>query len=542
MVGGCSALHYSEETLDGTDQERPLETILVFLGMQSPQHAATSPLSHLVPLQTDSADMRSELSKNVTASFQACMESPCLPRVLVVTSDMGSSNPAVWRMLGFSSHRDSETVCSIPHPHFEGRTLYFIADPAHVLKNYRAQLLRSTCFYLSDVTVRQHNLPGNKIDVNDVQAVLDHDSENDLKIANGLSAVHVKDGHFTKMKVSVAVQLFREVPPAIRYLIKQAKLPVEAETIAWFFDLLRKWHNLMSSRHPVLALSKADISKYEDAVRILHLAQDTVRNMKMGTTSHWKPSQAGLLISTSVVLSLSEELLNRYSYKYVLTGRLNQDCLENIFSVVRLKKPVPNAYNMKCALKLICVGQFLHTPKSTSYDIDNSLHLVDLLDPDFKTKPLDFRGDEEHLEDLFLEDISSVECDILAFFGGFLLKAVLKATGNCNLCKEALLDDGNGSHNTLIDLKKYVKGARNLIRPSDSMMTVLVQYEERFKGFATADAILDLKAPFRSISRFLAENVDVRLGVCEQHEEKVEKLILERSHQFQLMFVGPMTW
>uniref|UniRef100_A0A147BN90 Putative tick transposon n=1 Tax=Ixodes ricinus TaxID=34613 RepID=A0A147BN90_IXORI len=441
---------------------------------------------------------------------------------------MGSSNRAVWRMLGFSSHRDSETVCSIPHPHLEGRTLYFMADPAHVLKNYRAQLLRSTCFYLSDVTVRQHNLPGNKIDINDVQAVLDHDSENDLKIANGLSAVHVKDGHFTKMKVSVAVQLFREAPPAIRYLIKQGKLPVEAETTAWFFDLLRKWHNLMSSRHPVLALSKADISKYEDAVGILHLAQDTVRNMKMGTTSHWKPSQAGLLISTSVVLSLSEELLNRYSYKYVLTGRLNQDCLENIFSVVRLKKPVPNAYDMKCALKLICVGQFLHTPKSTSYDIDDSLHLVDLLDPDFKTKPLDFRGDEEHLEDLFLEDISSVECDILAFFGGFLLKAVLKVAGNCNLCKEALLDDGNGSHNTLIDLKEYVKGASNLIRPSDSVMTVLVQYEERFKGFATADAILDLKAPFRSISRFLAENVDVRLGVCEQHEKKVEKLFLER--------------
>lgn len=73
-----------------------------------------------------------------------------------------------------------------------------------------------------------------------------------------------------------------------------------------------------------------------------------------------------------------------------------------------------------------------------------------------------------------------------------------------------------------------MKGAHNLIRPSDSMVTVLVQYGERFKGFATADTILDPKAPFRSISRFLAGNVDVRLGACEQHEEKVEELFLER--------------
>lgn len=303
---------------------------------------------------------------------------------------------------------------------------------------------------------------------------------------------------------------------------------MEADTTAWFFDLLRKWYSLMSSRHPVLALSKVDLSRYEEAVGILHLAQDTVRHMKMGMTSHWKPSQAGLLISTSVVLSLSEELLSKHRYKYVLTGRLNQDCLENIFSVLRLKKPIPNAYDVKCALKLICVGQFLHTPKSTSYDVDDSLHLVDLLDPTLRNKPMDFGDDEEHLEDLFIEEITSVECDILAFFGGFLVRGVLKTTNNCEHCRRALVGDGDGNYNTLIELKEYVKGARNLTRPSDSVVTVLVQFEERFKGFVTADAILDLKAPFRTISRFLSESVQVNLGACDQHKEKVEKLFLQK--------------
>lgn len=57
-----------------------------------PQHAATSPLSHFVPLQTHSADIRSELSKDVTAPFQACMENPSLPRCVVISSSTDSDN------------------------------------------------------------------------------------------------------------------------------------------------------------------------------------------------------------------------------------------------------------------------------------------------------------------------------------------------------------------------------------------------------------------------------------------------------------------
>lgn len=95
----------------------------------------------------------------------------------------------------------------------------------------------------------------------------------------------------------------------------------------------------------------------------------------MGKTAHWKPSQAGLLISTTVVLCLSDELLKKRGYRYLLTGRLIQDCLENIFSVVRLRKPIPSAYDVKCALKMICVSRYLHTPTSSNYNEDDSLHL-----------------------------------------------------------------------------------------------------------------------------------------------------------------------
>ncbi|KAH7973964.1 hypothetical protein HPB49_007907 [Dermacentor silvarum] len=174
------------------------------------------------------------------------------------------------------------------------------------------------------------------------------------------------------MKMCIAVQFFREAPPAIRYLIREGILEPEAETTAWFLELISKWYTLMSSRHPSVAQRLQDVTKHHAVVGTLCSALETIQGMNMGNSSQWKPSQAGLMITTTVVLCLQALLLESENYKFLLTSRMLQDCLENLFSVVRLRKPVPDAY-MKCALKLVCVSQFFHTPATTSYDIDDSV-------------------------------------------------------------------------------------------------------------------------------------------------------------------------
>ncbi|KAH9364604.1 hypothetical protein HPB48_022069 [Haemaphysalis longicornis] len=118
------------------------------------------------------------------------------------------------------------------------------------------------------------------------------------------------------MKVNIAVELFREAPPAIRYLIKLKMLHPEAKATAWFFYLVTKWYTLMSSRLPIVALSHFDRAKHQEAVATLQLACATFTRMNVGATAHWKPSQAGLFVSTTVVLRLSEELLPRREYLY----------------------------------------------------------------------------------------------------------------------------------------------------------------------------------------------------------------------------------
>lgn len=477
---------------------------------------------HFTGRSTDGSLLKELIFHLIALCFEVSL------RVLVVTSDMGNANRKVWQLLEFSSHRHSETVCSIPHPHLDGRELYFMADPAHVLKNIRGQLLRSGSFTLGKETTEEHCIPGKTVSLEHVEAVLKYDRKNDLKIANKLSDIHVSDGHFAKMKVNIAVQLFREAPPAIRYLIKLKILDPEAEATAWFFDLVTKWYTLMSSRHPIVALSHFDRAKHQEAVGTLQLACATFTRMNMGATAHWKPSQAGLLVSTTVVLRLSEELLVRRGYLYLLTARLIQDCLENIFSVVRLKKPVPSAYDVKCALKAICVSQFVHTPKTSSYNIDDSSYLADLLDPSLKKLEEDPIQQAEELENLFVIGLTEAECDIVAYIGGFLLRSILKSIDNCKSCRAALTDSASGKYSSLIQLKEYVKNAGNLIQPSTSVMTVLMDCEENFKTFAEMDEVMKLKKPFSSILSALQKSVKMHLGCCSLHKPAVEKLLLEK--------------
>nr|XP_050038196.1 uncharacterized protein LOC126535352 isoform X1 [Dermacentor andersoni]XP_050042913.1 uncharacterized protein LOC126540168 isoform X1 [Dermacentor andersoni] len=457
-------------------------------------------------------------------------------RIRVVTSDMGSSNRAMWREFRFSSHRNSNTICSIPHPCLEDKELFFTADAAHVLKNIRGQLLSSVVFTISDATKCQHDLPSREVKLEHVRAVVDFDKKRELKVAPKLSDIHVSNGHFTKMKVGVAVQFFREAPAGIRYLIKQKILDPEAETTAWFLELVFKWYALMSSRHPSTALSLEHMDKYHAAIDVLCLASETIRGTNMGSTSQWKPSQAGFLIATSVIIRLQDVLLRSEGYKFFLTSRLLQDCLENLFSVIRLRKPVPSAYDVKCALKLVCVSQFFHTPSTTSYDVDDAQYLIDLLSAGMQEQTA---AEIEAIDDSeipFVEEVTSAECEILFHIGGFLIKGILKSIGHCEQCKPALLGSSSSEHAYLTSLKEYVSEGSNLHYPSDAVMLVLKSCEEHFNGItAWTESVFTMKSPLKAVTAYLTKML--RWGVtcaCQEHKETVEKLLVSNYARLRL--------
>jgi len=85
----------------------------------------------------------------------------------------------------------------------------------------------------------------------------------------------------------------------------------------------------------------------------------------------WKPFQTGIIILTQSIIQLSKYLLDKKGFDFVLSGKFTQDCLENLFSIVRSKHVIPNAVQFKNDLKLITIIQYMRKVETFSYEQDD---------------------------------------------------------------------------------------------------------------------------------------------------------------------------
>ena len=99
-----------------------------------------------------------------------------------------------------------------------------------------------------------------------------------------------------------------------------------------------------------------------------------ISNLTINNT--WKPFHTEIILSTETALDMQKIYLEQENFHYLIFGRLPQDALENAFSSVRCRQPVPNAHAFRVSLRLICLSQFERPIKCSSYINDNSNHLV----------------------------------------------------------------------------------------------------------------------------------------------------------------------
>ena len=102
------------------------------------------------------------------------------------------------------------------------------------------------------------------------------------------------------MKVSTAMNFFsKSVAAGLRYSIKHEGYSKELETIAWFVEFMDTWFHLMTSRYPVMALSRLNEKEYANAIHHLQTAISLFQDMVIG--KQWKPIQTGVILSTNSV-------------------------------------------------------------------------------------------------------------------------------------------------------------------------------------------------------------------------------------------------
>ena len=122
-----------------------------------------------------------------------------------------------------------------------------------------------------------------------------------------------------------------------------------------------------------------------------------------------------------------------------MTSRLTQDCLENLFSVVRTKNPTPTPLAFKSALKSICVSQFLKVPnRNESYFNDDREFLADL----FRDLPgEELRQPEPDLDEIpvtLADEVSKGEQNGLFYILGYCVNSLRKSSKLCDTCITAI--------------------------------------------------------------------------------------------------------
>jgi DNA transposase THAP9 len=214
-------------------------------------------------------------------------------------------------------------------------------------------------------------LPTGIVSMKHIRKIVEIQENSDFKIAPSLSPKHVDPKQFEKMKVNVAAQLLsHSTASALQFAVHDIILPVDALTTAWFVDFINNWFDAANARSRREALYAKCGAKIESLLLMMEIISKITFSSATRQFS-WKPIHTGILVSTRSFLDLFASLVASGSYNYLLTSRLTQDALENLFSQIRGRGNChPSPVHFRHCLRLISVSQFLAVPKRSSYSIN----------------------------------------------------------------------------------------------------------------------------------------------------------------------------
>jgi len=371
IVGYVSPETLPAGAVSGADKE-PATHALVFM-----LRGLTDSWKQTVAYLFTGASLKREPFWKFTQEVIHASESAGL-RIQGVTTDMGPANTGLWNHIGIESTR-SRVISAVIHPcNSSDRLLYFVADPPHLLKNLWNCLLVHQV-NLSSQTVQRYNLPSDVVKgFVYVSQLLDSQNCHELRMAYKLKSCHVTPTQYQKMRVCLAAQFCsRSTAAAIRTCVNLGILPVEALTTAWFLNFVNDWFDAMNARHKEGAQFRGKVTT---GTYVLEEMLEIIKDLAFDGKKTWKPVQAGIQLSTTAALQLSQQVMSTHNLQYFLTGRLSQDPVENLFSQARGQGVMhPSCSAFRQALRLVTIAQYLHVSRNAAYEEDGCAYLIDYL-------------------------------------------------------------------------------------------------------------------------------------------------------------------
>lgn len=178
------------------------------------------------------------------------------------------------------------------------------------------------------------------------------------------------------MHVGPAVRLFsHQTAAGLRIAVHLKILPQDALSTAWFIEQVCLWFEMTSARSRKVTITRRNMTK---KLSFIWKFLQMFRGIQIGEKDIWKPLNYGMTIANLTICDICYELLKEGGYDFLLTHRLNQDAVENIFSQIRKKAgSVPKVSQCLTAIKGITVSQFVSEVKRSNYHNGSDLMLLD---------------------------------------------------------------------------------------------------------------------------------------------------------------------
>ena len=281
----------------------------------------------------------------------------------VVVCDQGSNNLKMRSLLGI-------TECK-PFIEVSSNKVYFFHDAPHLLKSLRNN------FKKYDIICDDGRCSWSHI-------IDFYNKDKDMKprLAPKLSKLCMELPPFSPMRVCLAAHvLSHSVSCGIKTHITFNSMSSEASPTATFIEKIDTLFDIFNSIQNHSA-KEFQCSLNDERKHLLYLNEISSYMRKMVVLNgrgNVPPCIKGWIENISALSLLWSDLKSNFGFSYLLTRRLTQDCIENLFSVIRGKggnNVTPDASKFRYSLRLAMTNQLLLPSENSNCALDASQFLL----------------------------------------------------------------------------------------------------------------------------------------------------------------------
>lgn len=364
-----------------------------------------------------------------------------------IVCDQSTTNQRLYKLLNVT----------VKNPYFyvKGTKICAIFDVPHLLKSIRNNLLFALYLYLKGCVYISFDV------IREIFAI-DKQSTAGRALLK-LTEKHMFPNSFQKMSVRLAAQVFsHSVASAIRTAVASGQLDNEyATATADFIEVVDNLFDALNSKHLYTrkpcnaALSDQNQHVLCAIDKGLELFTELIKVTKDCKMSR-PPCFNGWLLSIKGI-KMIHEIGKKEGFTYLLTGRLNQDPVENFFSIMRQKggyNKNPTVRSFSGAFKSNFVINLMKPPQSSNCEPDedqalfssDSFFFKGILPVREEVTARDDEVDDEvdaqsilssSLSDGDNGDATTLEHCSNIYFAGYLVKKTLERF-SCDNCKKSM--------------------------------------------------------------------------------------------------------